>query len=66
MKSEITNRTRNTTNRIFAIPIAAPAMVVKPSRAATSATTKKIIDQDNMRVSFLAITIAPGLPRFNS
>ncbi len=66
MKSEAMNRIRNTTNRIFAIPAAAPAIAVKPSRAATSATIKKRIDQDNICVSFLAITILRGTDEFNS
>ena len=51
-KSEIRNRTRNTPNKIFAIPAAAPAILEKPSNAATSAMIKKKIDQDNMWTSF--------------
>jgi hypothetical protein len=47
-KSEITNRTRNTPNRILAIPAAAPAMLEKPSSAANNAIIRKKIDQDNM------------------
>jgi hypothetical protein len=45
------NKTRNTPNRIFAIPAAAPAMLEKPSRAATSAMIKKKTDQDNIETS---------------
>jgi len=47
------NKTRNTPNRIFAIPAAAPAILEKPRRAATNAMIKKNADQDNMRVSFV-------------
>jgi hypothetical protein len=46
------NKTRNTPNRIFAIPAAAPAMLEKPRRAATIAMIKKKTDQDNIVVSF--------------
>jgi hypothetical protein len=36
-KSEITNRTRNTLNRISAIPAAVPAILEKPSSAVITA-----------------------------
>jgi hypothetical protein len=42
------NKTRNTPNRIFAIPAAAPAIVEKPRSAATKAMIRKKTDQDNM------------------
>ena len=45
---ETTNKTRNITNRILAIPAAAPAIPPKPNRAATMATIRKKIDQDNI------------------
>jgi hypothetical protein len=47
-KSETMNRTKNTPNRILAIPAAAPAMLEKPSSAANNAMIRKKIDQDNM------------------
>ena len=40
--------TRKMKNRIFAIPAAAPAMLVKPSTAAMIATTKNVSAQDSM------------------
>jgi hypothetical protein len=46
-KSEITNRTRNTPNRILAIPAAVPAILEKPNSAAIRA----MIDQDNIGTS---------------
>jgi len=42
------NKTRNTPNRIFAIPAAAPAILEKPRRAATRAIIRKKTDQDSM------------------
>ena len=48
MNSEITNRTRNTPKRSFAIPAAAPAILEKPRSAAANAIIKKKTDQDNM------------------
>ena len=42
------NKTRNTPNRIFAIPAAAPAIVEKPRSAAASAIIRKKTDQDNI------------------
>jgi hypothetical protein len=42
------NRTRNTKNRILAIPTALAAREVKPKRAATRAMIKKAKDQDNI------------------
>jgi len=50
--SEIRNKTRNTPNRSLAIPAAAPAMLEKPSKAATSAMIRKKTDQDNTCNSF--------------
>jgi hypothetical protein len=47
------NKTRNTPNRIFAIPAAAPAILEKPKRAATNAMIKKKTDQDNMESPFV-------------
>jgi hypothetical protein len=35
------NKTRNTPNRIFAIPAAAPAMLEKPRSAASNAMIRK-------------------------
>jgi len=46
------NKTRNTPNKIFAIPAAAPAILEKPRSAAINAMIKKKTDQDNMGVSF--------------
>jgi hypothetical protein len=57
------NKTRNTPNRIFAIPAAAPAILEKPRRAATNAMIRKKTDQDNMCVSFLVIHINYISPR---
>jgi len=65
-KSEITNRTRNTPNRTLAITAAVPAMLEKPSSAATKAMIKKKIDQDKMGSSFLPITIYRERLWFNS
>jgi len=42
------NKTRNTPNKIFAIPAAAPAIVENPRSAATRAMIRKKTDQDNM------------------
>ena len=42
------NKTRNTPNRIFAIPAVAPAILEKPRRAAANAIIRKKTDQDNM------------------
>ena len=39
------NATRNTMNRIFAIPAAVPAIPPKPNSAATSAITRNTTDQ---------------------
>ena len=47
------NKTRNTPNRIFAIPAAAPAMLEKPRSAATRAMIKKKTDQDNIGSPFI-------------
>jgi hypothetical protein len=47
-KSEIKKRTRNTPNRVFAIPAAASARLEKPKNAAAIAMTRKKTDQDNM------------------
>jgi hypothetical protein len=41
-------KTKKMKNRIFAIPAAAPAMLVKPRTAAMIATTKNVNAQDNM------------------
>jgi hypothetical protein len=52
------NKTRNTPNKIFAIPAAAPAMLEKPRSAATKAMIKKKTDQDNIGLlSFISLTI---------
>jgi hypothetical protein len=48
---ETTNKTRKITNKIFAIPAAAPAIPPKPNKAATRAITRKKIDQDNIFTS---------------
>jgi hypothetical protein len=45
------NKTRNTPNRVFAIPAAAPAILEKPRNAAANAIIKKKTDQDNMTTS---------------
>src|SRR5438067_6301817 len=45
MTSDTTNAIRNSQNRTFAIPAAAPAMPVKPRIAATMATMKNPIAQ---------------------
>jgi len=50
-RRETTNRTRNITNRSLAIPAANPAMPPNPNTAATSATIRKKIDQDNILIS---------------
>lgn len=47
----MTNATKNTKNRIFAIPIDAPAMPVKPSRAAINPRMRNVTAQDIMEVS---------------
>jgi len=44
-------KTRNTPNKILAIPAAAPAILEKPSSAATKAMIKKKTDQDNIGTS---------------
>jgi hypothetical protein len=44
----MTNKTRNTPKRVFAIPAAAPAMLERPRNAAANAMVKKKTDQDNM------------------
>src|SRR5687767_8165795 len=46
-----TNRTRNTKNRILAMPAAPAAMPPKPNRAAINATTRNISAQYNMVLS---------------
>lgn len=47
--SETRNKTRNTPNRDFAIPAAAPAILGKPRKAAANAITRKKTDQDNIK-----------------
>jgi hypothetical protein len=42
------NKTKNTTNNVHAICVAAPATPVKPNTPAMSPITKKVIDQLNM------------------
>jgi hypothetical protein len=42
--------TRKTKNRIFAIPMAAPAIPVKPRMPAINAMTRKTSDQCNMQL----------------
>jgi len=49
--SETRNKTRNTPNRVFAIPAAAPAILEKPRKAAANAIIRKKTDQDNMKTS---------------
>src|SRR6185295_19270088 len=51
MTRETANRIRKTQNRILAIPIAAPATVVKPSTPAIRATTRKVKAQPSMSQS---------------
>jgi hypothetical protein len=46
-------RIKNIINKICAMPAAAPAMPVKPKRAAIIAMTKKVIDHPSISVSFL-------------
>jgi hypothetical protein len=59
MNKEARNKTRNTPNRSFAIPAAAPAMVEKPRKAAANAMIKKKTDQDNIQTSaWFSITIS--------
>jgi hypothetical protein len=53
------NRTRNTPNRILAIPAAAPAILEKPSSAANNAMIRKKIDQDNMWTSLYTDNYMP-------
>lgn len=52
MTSEMTKITRNSTNKIFAIPAAPEAMPPNPNRAAISATTRKIKAHLNTAISF--------------
>lgn len=47
-KKDRMNKMINTKNRIFAISIEVPAMVVKPKRAAIKAITKKVSPQLSM------------------
>ena len=51
--AETIRRTRNTKNRICAIPEAAPAMPPNPRTPATTARTRKSSAQDNMILVFL-------------
>ena len=58
----MTNKTRNTANRILAIPAAAPAIPVNPSNAAMSAITSRVIVQLNIFVlQFFARRSAAGV-----
>ena len=52
VKREITNRTKKTKNRIFAIPAAPAAIPPNPNTAATIATIRKITDQRNIVLRF--------------
>jgi hypothetical protein len=60
---ETTNKTRKITNKIFAIPAAAPAIPPKPNKAATRAITRKKIDQDNIFTSPFILYTQPGFER---
>jgi hypothetical protein len=56
------NKTRKIKNRTFAIPIAAPAMPVKPNTPATSATIKKMSVHPNIKfLSQLCLLTARNL-----
>src|SRR4029078_6051807 len=57
--SDTTNRTRNTTNRILAIPAAVPAIPPNPSTAAMIAITRNVSAQDNMAVSLVVLWNSP-------
>jgi hypothetical protein len=50
---ETTAKTKNTKNRILAISMAEPAILVNPSTAATMAMIKNVTAQFNMAYSFL-------------
>jgi len=52
---EITKITKKTTNKIFAIPAAAPAIPLKPKKAAINAKTRKAIAQLNIIAYLLYI-----------
>ena len=51
MTSDTTNSTRNTTNKIWAIPLAAPAIPPKPNTAAIIAIIRKAIAHDSITLS---------------
>lgn len=51
--NETTANIKNTKNRILAISMAEPAILVKPSTAAIMATTKNVTAQFNIEHSFL-------------
>ena len=51
MRSMTANITKNTKNRIFAIPIEAPAMPVNPNRAASKPRTRNVSAQCSMGIS---------------
>ena len=52
MINESIKSTRNTKNKIFAIPAAAPAIPPNPKTAAINAITIKVIVQRNICVCF--------------
>ena len=58
--SDTRNKTRKTTNRICAIPIAAPARPVNPSSPAISATIKNVSVQFNIRLLSQLIACTTG------
>jgi hypothetical protein len=64
----IKNNTKNTTNRILAMPAAVPAIPPKPSTAAINAITKNVIAQLNMlHLPFYVRSVASGkLPEGSS
>src|SRR5438105_8967971 len=65
MTSDTTNAIRNSQNRTFAIPAAAPAMPVKPRIAATMATMKNPIAQLSIEpptVEWTTLELANSVP----
>ncbi len=48
----MTNKTRKTKNKIFAIPTAEPAIPVNPNKPAINAIIKNVIDQLNIKSPF--------------
>src|SRR5437660_7000196 len=65
MTSDTTNAIRNSQNRTFAIPAAAPAMPVKPRIAATMATMKNPIAQLSIEpptVGWTTLELANSVP----